>query len=149
MAQSTGGMSFRAATLEMSTDTTTWTDYSGVFNKIKPKGGNRKSGSVHTATGDKPVLTVGKKEPVSLDVDVLYTEVSTELFTLVDGWKDNATPVYMRWTAKGTATGNYRYTTDAGYITDVPPPAGDVDKADPLVVTFTLDTPGYTRAAIS
>lgn len=149
MAQTTGAVSFKAATLELSTNNSDWTDYCGTFNKIKPKGGDRKSGAVHTACGDKPVMTVGKKEPVSLEVDIVYTEVSTELFTVADGWKDNATAVYMRWTVKGTATGNYRYTTDAGYITECPPPAGDADKADPVVVTFTLETPGYTRAAIS
>ncbi len=149
MGQTTGGMSFKAATLEFSTNNSDWTDYCGTFAKIKPKGGDRPSGAVHTACGDKPVVTVGKKKEVQLDIDVVYTEVSTELYTVADGWKDAATPVYLRWTAKGTATGNYRYTTDAGYITEVPPPAGDMAKGDPIVVTMTMMTPGYTRAAIS
>lgn len=149
MAQTTGAQSFRAATIELSTDNTTWVDHSGTFNKIKVKGPERKAGSVHTATGDKPVMTVGKLETIQLDVDMVYSEVTTEAYTVVEGYLQNATKVYMRWTVKGTATGSYRYTTDGGYITDCPPPAGDVDKGDPLVVTFTMEAPGYGKAAIA
>ena len=148
MAQTTGGMSFRNAVIEISTDGTTWTDISGVANKIKVKGPERKSGSAHTASGDKPIVTVGKLEQVEVEMDIVYSEVTTEAYNVLEGYLQNATGVKVRWAPKGTATGNFRYTTDTGYITELPPPAGDFDKADPVMVTTTHVSSGYTKAAI-
>jgi hypothetical protein len=149
MAQTTGGMSFRNVALDISTNNSDWTDIAGVANKIKTKGGGRKSGAIHTATGDKPVITVGKKDEVTVALDIVYSEVSTEAYTLLHGYKETATSCYLRWAPKGTATGNYRYTSDVGYVTDCPEPNGDVDKADPILVSAEFTTPGITRAVIT
>ena len=148
MAQTTGGMSFRNAVIEISTDGTTWTDISGVANKLKVKGPERKAGSVHTASGDTPIVTIGKLEALEIEADLVYSEVTTEAYTVLEGYHKAATAVRMRWSPKGTATGNYRYTTDAGYITELPPPAGDTDKADPVMVSLAFTSPAYTKAVI-
>ncbi len=148
MAQTTGATGGRNMVIEISTDNSAWTDISGVANKVTPKGADRKSGSIHTASGDKPIVTVGKLEQFELECDIVYSEVSTEAYTVLEGYLKGPTAVYVRYAPKGTATGNYRYTTDSGYITELPPVAIDVDKPDPLLVTFTHVSPGYTKAAI-
>ena len=144
----TGGWSFGNAVLEIATDGRSWTDISGVANRSKVRGPERKSGGAHTASGDKPIVTVGKLEQVEVGMDMVYSEVTTEAYTVLEGYLQNATGVKLRWALKGTATGNYRYTTDTGYITELPPPAGDFDKADPVMVTATHVSSGYTKAAI-
>lgn len=148
MAQTTGGVSFRNATVEISTDNSVWSDISGVASKVTPGGGTRKKGSTYTASGDKPIVTVGKLEEFEVEIDIVYSEVTTEGYTVLEGYYKNQTQCYMRWTVKGTATGNYRYTTDVGYILDPPLPGGDVAEGDPVMVSVKHTSGGYTKAAI-
>lgn len=149
MAQTTGGVSFRNATLEYSTDNSAWTDISGVANKIEQARKTRNSGSAHTATGDTPIVTIGKREAQEVDISIVYSEVTTESLAVLDAAHDAATPCYLRWTAKGTATGNFRYTTGAGYITEIDTPGGEVGAGDPVLVSFKHFSPSVTRAAIA
>lgn len=149
MAQTTGGVSLRNAKIEFSTNSSDWVDVSGVTNKINPSGADRKSGEAWTADGDDAIVTVGKSEPVEVEVTVVYTETSTEGYLYMHGYRANATPLRLRWAPKGASTGNYRYTTSTGYVIACLPPGGDVESGDPILGAFTVKAPGYAAAAIS
>ncbi len=151
MAQTAGAMSFRNAVIEISTDNSAWTDISGVASRITTSGSDRQIGQINTATGDNPVVTVGKKSRLEIEAVIVYTEVTTEAYNVLEGYHNGTnapTQFYMRWAPKGTATGNFRYTTSVGLITEMPPPGGDASSPDPMIVTFKYSCGGYTKAVI-
>lgn len=149
MAQTTGGTSFRNVALEYSVGATLWTDISGALNAIDVSGGDRKSGEAYTAVGETPIVTFGKKEPIELTAKVVYTEVTTEAYLLALTAKNAGTEWYLRWAPKGTATGNYRYTTGVGQVTSCTEPAGDVGNGEPVLVSWKFRCAAITPAAIS
>lgn len=149
MAQTAGATSLRNVVLEYATNGSDWTDISGVANKITGGTKKRNVGSAATGAADTPVVTVGKREPHELSIDIVYSEVSTEAFTLFDAAVDAATAIYLRYAPKGTATGNYRYTTDAGYISEMDMPSGDVGDGAPLMASLKHFCGKITRATIS
>jgi hypothetical protein len=149
MAQTTGGASFKDVVLEYSTGGTTFTDISGVMNSIEVNGGDRKSGEAWTASGDTPIVTFGKREPIEVNVKVVYSESATEGFQLAYAAKSNGTTWYLRWAPKGSTTGNYRYTTGAGQVISCPEPGGPVESGEPILATFKFRCAAVTAAAIA
>lgn len=148
MAQTTGAIAFVNAVVEVATTTASWIDISGIANKVSFDGGDLLTGKAFTASGTRPVVTAGKEDAVTAKADVVYSEATNE-YLLLEGWKRARTACYMRVTPKGSATGNYRYTSDVGYIKRCPPPGGDAASGDPVLVSVEFETPGFTPAAIS
>lgn len=148
MAQTTGQASWRSAVIEFSTDGTNWVDISGVGNKLEHGGGDRMVGEEYTGAADTSILTVGKREPLQLSVDIVYSEATADQYVNLETYYLNATALKLRWAPKGSATGHFRYTSDTGYISTFTPPVGEYGSGDPILVSFELTTPSYTRAAM-
>lgn len=149
MAQTVGQTSFRNAVIEYSTNGTSWVDMSGVSNKIDPSGGDRAQGEEFTGDADTAVITIGKREPIKIGIDIVYSEATTDHFVNMETYHQSGTALKIRWAPKGSATGNFRYTTDTGYITSFTPPAGEYGSGDPILVSLELTAAYYGRAAIS
>lgn len=149
MAQAIGQTSFRNAVVEYSTDDTNWVDISGVTNKIDASGGDRAQGEVFTGGADTAIIAIGKRGVMKIATDVVYSESSVEHFANLETLHQAGTPVKIRWAPKGSATGNFRFTSDTGYVTTFTPPGGEYGSGDPMMVSFEHTSAYYARAAIS
>lgn len=148
MAQTTGAISFKANKLEVSTDNTNWNDISGFSNEIEPDGGDRESGEGYTYDGDTAILTLGKRGPFNLKVKVVYTEGASDPQEVVRAAYESGSPLYLRWSPKGGLSGNFRYTTDAGFVISAPYPGGSAKSADPVMTQFTLKCAKVSKTVV-
>lgn len=148
MAQTTGQTSFRNAVIEFTTDGTNYVNISGVMNKLEYSGGNRAQGEAYTGSADTPVIAVGKREPITLAMDMVYSEATADYYTTFETYYTAGTPLKIRWAPKGGATGNFRYTADTGYILSFTPPQGEYSSGDPVMISLEVLTGSYSRAAI-
>lgn len=147
MAQTTGAKSMRNVKLEYITGTT-WNDISGVANAINVSGGDRITGEVYTADGDRPIVLYGKLQPIDVEAKIVYSEVSGEAWSEMEPLYVNGTNVRLRWAPGGNATGNYRFVTDTVNVV-VGYPSGDVSDGAPMLVNLACKTGKLTWAAIT
>lgn len=145
MAQTTDGMSFMEATVNIGTNGTVWTDISGFSTSVKVGGGKRKTGEKPTFAGDYPIVTVGRREKSEATVSIVYTEGVSDAYAMVEAAYENHTLLYMKWAPKGGQTGERVYTI-SGYVTNPPYPSGDSDSADPILCEFTIEGAVITHA---
>lgn len=150
MAQTTGATSGRALYVALSTTGTTFVDISGHANGVKPGGGERAVGEVFTGDTDTPIVTIGKRAMMELTVNIIYTEVTTEGYTLVKTAYEAGSALYVRWAPKGNTTGNIMFTTAAAYVTN-PPYQGveDVGDGEALMLEASFSTASVTQAAVT
>jgi hypothetical protein len=148
MAQTTGGTSAVNAVVEFSVDGSAWTGCSGHSNKVSVSGGARKTGEIETFDGDTVILTGGKRGSLDVKLAAVYTETVGEIQEIARARQQAGTPFYLRWTVKSAITGNFRYTTAAGILTDAVFPDVDASDAKPVMTNVTLKTPEITKAAI-
>lgn len=148
MAQTTGAVSGRVAVVEYSTNGSSWTDASGMSNKVEIDGGDRQTGTAPTFDGDTMILTAGKRETLKIKVSGVYTEGGTDLFqAALTAWQAG-TAFYFRWTVKAATTGNFRYTTASGFVVNAILPGPDTTSGDPVLLEVELETPEVTKAAV-
>lgn len=148
MAQTTGAMNTIGGLVEISTDgVPTWTDISGFLNMVEPGEGVRQTGSIFTADGDTPIVGAGKREMLSLVVNIAYTEGGSEPWETVRGvYEAGDTDVQLRWSPAGGTTGDFQFTSAQGHVSSLGYPGVDPNTAAPSVLSFTLATPYYTKA---
>lgn len=157
MAQTTGGLSQGVFVVEVSLDGSAWTNISGQATQVTPSGGDHIVGAQNTAEGSAPVVTYSNKtEPLSIEVNILYTEVTGEAFRVVKARFDGADKsIFFRYAPKGNTTGNRRYTAtnDANTAVLCPivsclPPTLDAGSGDPAMASFTLSVPKLFESVI-
>ena len=142
MAQTTGGISFVDAQVEYSTDGVAFADISGFANTVEVDGGERSSGEVYTADGDIPILTFGKRGPIGIAYNCVFTEGATDPFERFRGYHQTAdgSQVVFRFSPQGGAgTGKISF-TGTGKITDAPWLGGDAGSPDPLTFAVGVRT---------
>ena len=137
MAQSTGSMSGVDIAVSVSTGGTVFTDISGSTTGISVSGFSRQSGETYTFDGDHAIVKGGKREPVEIEVSIVYTETATEAFTMA--WTefdtDDGDPFWVRWVP---VTGGSTWTSDTGVLVACLPPSGEAAPGDPVVGAFTV-----------
>lgn len=157
MAQTTGGISQGVFTAEVSTDGSSWTNISGQATQVNVSGGDQIVGAQNTAEGSAPVVTYSNKtEPLTVEVNILYTETTGEAFRVVKARFDGVDKsIFFRYTPKGNTTGNKRYTAtnDANTAVACPivsclPPTLDAGSGDPAMASFTLSVPKLFESAV-
>lgn len=149
MAQTTGALSSVNGKVEFSTNGSSWTDISGFVNSVEPTGGNRQSGEMYTLSGDTAIVTKGKREPIELEVKVVYTEGGSDAFEVVRAAYEAGTSGYVRWSPDAGATGDFLFTSDAGPITEFKYPPAMAEEAGPTAISFKLRVPKVTKSAIA
>jgi len=127
----------------------TWNDISGVANAVEVSGGDRITGEAFTADGDRPIVLFGKLNPIDVECKIVYSEVTTEAFSLLEPLYVAGTSLRLRWAPGGNATGNYRYVTDTTNITAFGYPGGEVQDGAPILLDMSVKTGQVTWAAIT
>jgi len=148
MAQTTSATSAVNAFVEFSTNGSSWTDVSGFANKIDAPSGKRTVGDTPTFAGDTHIVTGGKRPPVDVKASFVYTEGASDAWAMAKTAYEAGSAFYIRWSPKAATTGNFRYTTDSGIISDFDYPNIDAADGKPIMASLTLHTPKVTEAAI-
>lgn len=160
MAQTLGAKARSGFKVEVSlTGTgTVWTDISGAAATVTPSGGEQHIGEQNTASGSAPVVTGSNKVASrTLEVNCLYTEIAGEAWKVVAARYNGADKtIYLRYSPQGGAVGTQRFTcaNDAGTAWLVPivnclPPEVDASTGDPLMFTFSVQTPKLVEATVT
>ena len=151
MAQSTAGMSGVNVKVMVSNNNSDWTDISGSSGGISVSGFSRQSGEVYTIDGDHAIDGAGKREPVELEVSIVYTETAGEAFTLA--WTefdtDDGDDLWVRWSPGGGDTSDWGFTSTTGVITACLPPGGESAPGDPIVGSFTVKCASVDKSVLA
>lgn len=149
MAQTTSALSAKSAKVEISTNGSSWTDISGVASAVEPGTATRQSGEAYTFDGDTAIITGGKREPVELEVKIVYTEGASDGFEVVRAAFEAGTALYVRYSPKGGTTGNFMFTSDSGLVVDFNYPTIDAEEAAPILTDFTVKTAKVTKSVVA
>lgn len=153
MAQTTGAMSSKKMIVEYALDSppSTFVVISGSATSVATSGGARMTGTAYTADGDTAVVVSGKREPVEVTVNFIYTEAAgtpnawADLYTVYA----NGNGACVRWSVEDySVSPEKRYTTasTAGTAAIVPIsqfmyPNPDAASGDVVMGSMTLLTP--------
>ena len=146
MTQTIGAKSMRNAKIAYNTlgFGTTWVDFSGVFNSLEVSGGDRITGEVFTADGDTPIVLFGKLNPIDVTGNIVYSEITTEAWSVLVPYYVAGTNLRLRWAPAGDGTGAYRFMTGTTNFTEFGYPSGDVGAGEPILVSFAVKTGAIT-----
>lgn len=158
MAQTTAANSRANFKVEVSTSGTAWTDISGAAATVSVSGGEQHIGEQNTADGSAPVVTGSNKVASrTVEVNCLYTETAGEAWKVVVArYNGTDKTIFLRYSPEGGDTGDQRFTCarDDGTAVAVPIvncmiPEGDAGTGDPLMFTFSVQTPKLNEETIS
>lgn len=142
MAQTTASMSPCAAKVEMSFDGAAWVDISGHSAQVSPSPQTRMTGTAYTFDGDTAIIKSGKREPVEVEVKIIYTEVDADAFDQVRARfeVDCGEDTYIRWSPAGGNAGDQEYSTGCAIVNSFEWPGVEAASADPIPVSFKVTT---------
>lgn len=156
MAQTTSAIPKGNYKVEMSADGSTWVDISGVSATVQPGGGERQIGEQHTAEGDVPLITKGKRASKTLEINAVYTEDAAEAFEVLYALYVAGTDYYFRFSPAGGATGDNLFTTAnaagaaaAAVIENCTEPEMDAGSGDPAMIAITIRCPQFLQGAVA
>lgn len=152
MAQTTAAISFIAATVDVSTDNSTWVELDGYGVSIAVSGGDRNTGTVHTFAGDTPILKSGKRNSHEVTVRAVYTEDASGTGaweTVREAYETVAGPLYVRYSPKGRTSTYNEMTTGCGIVKTFEYPQGEAGAGDPACCEFTVECAYLTTADVA
>jgi len=149
MAQTTAAISFADVKLEGSPDGSTWTDFSGFASSVSVDGGERATGIVYTFDGDTAILRSAKRGPLTVTVNIAYTEGAAGPTEVIRAIYEAGSDYYLRWSPKGGDSSEFLYTTAAGVVKNPLYPGGEAESGDPVMVGVVLETPSVTKSAVA
>jgi hypothetical protein len=151
MAQTTGAMSGVGLKVQVSNNNSTWTDISGQASSVTPSGFARQSGEAYTYDGDHPVIGKGKREPIELEINCVYTELADEAFALA--WAefdaDGGDDFWVRYSPGGGTTGDDAFTSTTGVIISCLPPPSEAAPGDPLMASMTVKCASVDKSTLA
>ena len=150
MAQTTAQVSQACSKIEVSFDNcATFTDISGVSQSIEGLEQTRMSGEAYTFDGDYALITTGKREPMEVTVNIVYTETDAEGYEIVREQFETSgcnVPLCVKYTPRGAGAGNEAITLN-GKLIGFTYPMSDASSGDPIVAAFVIKA-GYASTAI-
>lgn len=157
MAQTSGAISGTISKIEISTDLTVWRDISGTLTSVQNTEQTRNSGEAYTMDGDTAIITNGKRTPMELTFNLVYSESATEAFEVSRAAFENAStgqPIYIRWVPAGTSVGTVSMfrtpiTGSPARLTSVMYPAVDASAGGPVMGAFKVKTPQVEKTSAS
>ena len=132
MTQTAEQMTSKHSTLEVAADCLNYIDISGSSNKFSPSGGADMTGSTHAFEGSSPMTAIGRKEPHSGTLTVIYTEVDVEAADLLQGFHENQERICVRYRPQGPGAGNWEWIYSV-HITEDVTPESDATTGDILI----------------
>ena len=146
----TTGLTFRNVKVEITVDGgSNWVNVSGQTNSLVPSGADREIGEFYDAVNDNPTLGAGKLGRHSLTLRVKYTESDAEAWGVLYAAKEAATETMVRWSPKGSNSGDWLFTSDAGYVKSCPLPGQDVQSGDPMRAEIGIDVSAVTKSVVA
>lgn len=140
MAQTTYSVPQMCGYVGISSDCTTYTDISGYTQSVAPAEQTRITGEAYTFSGDTAIFHAGKRQPVAVTVNIVYTEDDAGAFDKLEAIHDAAdcpTEMCLRWAPRGDAAGYQVYELE-GYLTGFQYPPMDASAGGPIMCTFTV-----------
>jgi len=154
MAQTTNQVPMACGKLEISVDDcVSWTDISGEAQSISGTEQTVMSGEAYTFSGDTALPGGGKREPMELEVVIVYTEADDEAYQLVrNAFEEAGTcggEICLRWSPRGGSAGHEQLTTGSGQLTSFTYPAMDASAGGPIMVGFTVKVGSITTTIVA
>lgn len=154
MPQTNDAIPLACELLEIATDANCagWVDISGSSQTLGGTDQSRISDQAYTLDGDGAIITAGKKEPMELVVEIVYTETAGEAFELVRAaWETGGCRgrACLRWSPAGGNIGDFIFTTDRGYLINFIYPPADATAGGPIMVGFTLKASEITTSVVA
>lgn len=150
MAQTTDGMSFRAAKAHVSPDGAVWTDLGGFGASVTISGGDRVVEEQHTMDGDTPIIMAGKRGKIDVTVRYVYTEPDDNPFDVIlAAYETPGGAFYFQFSPEGGTEDRSWYYTGEGIIVRPGYPGGDVDSGDTIMSEFMMTCAGLTESSAS
>jgi hypothetical protein len=159
MAQTSGAVAQGIANIEVSFNKTTWHNIGGTSQSVTGADQERQVGDAYTVDGDTAVSSPGKRTPMDLEFNILYTEISTEAYELIRAQFEDAgqgSVIYVRYVPKGGTTGtNAMYRTPIlanampALLTSFRYPMFDASTAGPIMSMFRVHTPYLEKTSAS
>jgi hypothetical protein len=149
MAQTSTTVSGVIAKIQISADLATWTEISGSSQSVQSTDQERASNEAYTLDGDTAIIATGKRQPIDLEFNIVYTATATEAYELARAIFENATTgskVYVRWTPSGGTDATapmYRtpITGSPAFVTMFRYPPVDAAAPGPVMGMFRVRTP--------
>lgn len=140
MTQTLGGMSFRAATVELSADGVTYTDVSSEGAAIAVTGGDRAAGDQNVFGSDVPISKAGKRGPLDIVCRFVYSESATEAFEIARAIYETAgAQALVRWSPSGGS--GFTFRSGTGFMTTFMYPQGEAGPGAVVPGEFTVHVP--------
>lgn len=133
--------------VEFSSGGTTWTDVSDEANSVSMSGFELETEATPVFGEAKKVQTVGGFAIGTVTIRAMYAETTTGAWGLANSAYTNRTTLYVRWSPRGGTTGQYRYTSDAGYVKSPVWPVGE-EGATAVMPEVVIETPFVTQTVI-
>jgi hypothetical protein len=150
MAQTSNGKTFIAASVDVSTDNSSWTEIDGHGASVSVDGGTRNAPEQHTFDGDTPIVKGGKRAAIDVEVRFVYTETADEPFEVGRAiYETEGAECYVRYSPLSDSTGNFRYATGKSVMTDFVYPQGSAEGDEVILGGFTVKAPSLSKSEIS
>ena len=156
MALPAGILGSCALCVQLSTNGTTWTDFSDYLSIVEPDGMSRLTGEGYVFGEDIAATVVSKREPFNITIRGVYADATatTNPFSYVWGQWTTACggALAVRWAPAGCATSSQVFSTATatGHYSELvglTPPSGDSGDAGPLMWEAVVRAPELYRAA--
>lgn len=153
MAQTTEAVANACAKVEISTaaDCAGLVDISGSTQSVSVPGQSRMSGESYTFDGDYAIIRTGKREPLEITFNIVYTDENTEAFEIARGifeTIDCDSEVCVVWSPAGGGVGDQEFTA-SGYLINFQYPPVDASSGDPVMCDFVIKAAKVTASAVS
>jgi hypothetical protein len=148
MAQTANAITWRNATVLISTDGTNFTDISGFDNALSVEGGDRQIAKLFTGDADVPIVLGDKRDSLRVTLRAAYTEGASDPFEVYRQAYENMTPLYVRWHPKSGDSGEFRFTTSAGVAVTAPYPGGEYGSGEVKTFEGTIEVASITKAVV-
>ena len=152
MAQTTDQVSMGCGKLEISINNTDWTDISGTSQSIEGTEATRMTGEAYTFDGDTALIGGGKREPMELTCNIVYTETDADGYEVTRNIFETVgcdTEFYVRWSPRGGSAGDEQITTGEGRVVGFTYPPMDASAGGPIMAAFTVKVPGVATTIIA
>lgn len=150
--QTSDSFALACGQLEVSSDCAIWQDISGSSSTVSGTDQTRMSGEAYTFEGTGAIIQGGKKEPMELVFEIVYSETALEAFEYVRALFEAATcgsDMCARWSPGGGNVGDAQYTTDKGRLVSFTYPPMDATAGGPVMAGFTLKAGNISVADIT
>ena len=133
--------------MQFSTNGTDWTDLSdNATVEIPPDLGVRPTTSLRPYGYDVDIIIPGRRPAMVLVITYDYQDAARDN-TIRQAWEAH-TPFYIRWAPRGNLSGNFLFTSDAGYILSPPLPNAEAHTAAVTLDRFTFTCAQFTQSTI-